>query len=346
MKYTIGQIAALLHAEVEGSDTTPLTGFGKIESAKPGELTFLSNPKYEPFIYTTQASAVLVSHHFTPQKPIQTTLIRVENPYEALATLLQMAHAQMAPQKRTGIDPTALVHPSAQVAEDAYIGAYAIVEQHAVVKPGCQIYPHVYIGANCQIGADTTIYPHATLYNDSVIGKQCILHAGCVIGADGFGFAPTDSGYKKIPHLGYVEIADCVEIGANSCVDRSVMGATSIGEGSKIDNLVQIAHNCKVGTHNAMAAQVGIAGSSTVGDWCQFGGQVGIPGHVSVGNHVKLGGQAGVVGNVPDHSTLIGSPATKHTTAMRSFVAVAKLPELIKKINQLEKQLKTLQTQQ
>lgn len=341
MHFTAGQIAHFLEGKVEGEVEAVLSSFGKIEEAQAGDLTFLANKKYEPFIYSTQATAVLVESDFTPREPVASTLIRVKDPYDALASLMKLVQKQKE-SNLTGIDPTAKIDPSVNVPDDCYIGAYVCIEQGVRIGSGCRVFPYTYIGTNCIVGDNSVLYPRVTLYSETIIGCCCILHSGCVIGADGFGFAPTKNGYNKIPQIGHVELADYVEVGANTCIDRAVMGVTFVGEGTKLDNLIQVGHNCTIGKHNVMAAQVGIAGSTKVGDFCQFAGQVGLPGHITIGDKVRLGGQAGVIGNVPSGSTMLGTPAINYTKALRSFVVVEQLPELVHRINQLEKELSTL----
>ena len=258
----------------------------------PGAISFLSNPKYIPYLYETKASIVLVNKDFVPEHEVKATLIKVDNAYESLAKLMTL-YEQSHP-KRTGIDPLAYIAPTAKVAPDAYIAPFACVGDYAEVGAGTELHPHATVGANAKVGSHCILYPHATVYHDCRVGDRCILHAGSVIGADGFGFAPTPQGYEKIPQIGIVVLEDDVEIGANTCVDRATMGATIIHSGVKLDNLVQIAHNDEIGSHTVMAAQVGIAGSTKVGEWCMFGGQTGIAGHIRIGDHVDLGAQSGV----------------------------------------------------
>ena len=263
MEFTAQQIAAFLRGTVEGDPEVKVSNFSKIEEGKPGTLTFLANPKYEHHIYHTEASIVLVNQDFTPTEPIHTTLIRVENAYTALAQLLNMV--EQAKSKKSGVDSTAFIAPTASVGEDCYIGNMAYIGERVKLGNNCQVYPFAYIGDNVEIGDNTILYPHVTVYHDCRIGQHCILHAGSVIGADGFGFAPEGEQYKKIPQLGNVVIEDNVEIGANTTIDRAVMDSTIIRQGVKLDNLIQIAHNVEVGENTVMAAQVGIAGSVKVG---------------------------------------------------------------------------------
>ena len=273
MEFTAKQIADMIGGRVEGDEQAKINTFAKIEEGKKGAISFLSNPKYTPYIYETQSSVVLINEDVELTQPVSCTLIRVKNAYESVAKLLQL-YASMMP-KKTGIDPLAFVSKSAQIGENVYIAPFA------------------YIGDGVKIGDGSRIYPHVTIYDGCQIGKNVTIHAGSVIGADGFGFAPNQEGYEKIPQIGIVIIEDDVEIGANTCVDRSTMGQTVIHKGVKLDNLVQIAHNCEVGANTVMSAQVGLAGSTKVGEWCMFGGQVGLAGHLTVGDHVNLGGQSG-----------------------------------------------------
>ena len=340
MEFTAQQIAAFLRGTVEGDPEVKVSNFSKIEEGKPGTLTFLANPKYEHHIYHTEASIVLVNQDFTPTEPIHTTLIRVENAYTALAQLLNMV--EQAKSKKSGVDSTAFIAPTASVGEDCYIGNMAYIGERVKLGNNCQVYPFAYIGDNVEIGDNTILYPHVTVYHDCRIGQHCILHAGSVIGADGFGFAPEGEQYKKIPQLGNVVIEDNVEIGANTTIDRAVMDSTIIHQGVKLDNLIQIAHNVEVGENTVMAAQVGIAGSVKVGKHCMFGGQVGLAGHIQIADDVTLGAQAGVISSVKEATTLLGAPAIQARNFMRSSAIFNRLPELYRTIGQLQREVETL----
>ena len=340
MEFTAQQIAAFLRGTVEGDPEVKVSNFSKIEEGKPGTLTFLANPKYEHHIYHTEASIVLVNQDFTPTEPIHTTLIRVENAYTALAQLLNMV--EQAKSKKSGVDSTAFIAPTASVGEDCYIGNMAYIGERVKLGNNCQVYPFAYIGDNVEIGDNTILYPHVTVYHDCRIGQHCILHAGSVIGADGFGFAPEGEQYKKIPQLGNVVIEDNVEIGANTTIDRAVMDSTIIRQGVKLDNLIQIAHNVEVGENTVMAAQVGIAGSVKVGKHCMFGGQVGLAGHIQIADDVTLGAQAGVISSVKEATTLLGAPAIQARNFMRSSAIFNRLPELYRTIGQLQREVETL----
>lgn len=337
MEFSASQIAHILSGRIAGDSDIRVHNFAKIEEAKAGELTFLANSKYEPYLYTTEASIVLVNEDFEPKQEYRATLIYVADAYAALAELMQMVEAQLN-QRPKGIHPRATIAEGVDTSEVAYIGAGAVIEAGAVIGAGAYIYPNSYVGRGVQIGAGTILYPNVVVYDRCVIGARCILHAGAVIGADGFGFAPQLDGYKKIPQLGNVIIEDDVEIGANACIDRAVMGSTRISQGAKLDNLVQIGHNCEVGKHTVMAAQGGMAGSSKIGSWCQTGGQVGIAGHLKIGDRVQLGGQTGVLGNVESGRTLLGSPAMDAKQAMRVYATMNKLPEMYRSLGVLEKE--------
>ncbi len=322
MEFTAKQIADMIGGRVEGDEQAQINTFAKIEEGRKGAISFLSNPKYTPYIYETQSSVVLINEDVEFTQPVSCTLIRVKNAYESVAKLLQF-YASMMP-KKTGIDPLAFVSKSAQIGENVYIAPFA------------------FIGENVKIGDGSRIFPHVTIYDGCQIGKNVTIHAGSVIGADGFGFAPTASGYDKIPQIGIVVIEDDVEIGANTCVDRSTMGQTVIHKGVKLDNLVQIAHNCEVGANTVMSAQVGLAGSTKVGEWCMFGGQVGLAGHLTVGDHVNLGGQSGVTGNVKSNQTLIGSPVMEPGVFFKAAAIMKRLPDMYKEISALRKELEEL----
>lgn len=341
MKFTAQQIADLLHGTIEGNPSAAVSTFTKIEEGKEGAISFLANPHYESFIYTTKSSIVLVNDDFRPARPVPATLIRVPNAYEAIARLLTFYQNQTA--KRTGIHPTAFIADSATVALDCYVGPYACIGEGVHVGHGTQIYAHVVVEENAHIGADCLIYPNVSIYHDCEIGNRVTLHSGVVIGADGFGFAPAADGYEKIPQIGKVIIEDDVEIGANTCVDRSTMGATVIRHGVKLDNLVQVAHNCEVGAHTVMSAQVGVAGSTRIGEWCMFGGQVGIAGHAVIGDRTLSGAQAGIAGSLrKGHVTVQGSPAIDAKVFARASVVYKQLPEMYREFNRMKEELEEL----
>lgn len=343
MEFSAKQIAQFLQGEIVGDENACVHTFAKIEEGTPGALSFLSNPKYTHYLYETQSSIVLVNKDFVPEKEIHTTLIKVDNAYESLAKLL-MLYEQSKPKKQ-GIDPLASIAPTAKIGENVYIGPFAVIGEHVEIGNNTQIYPHVCIGDGAKVGDNCTLYFSANVYHDCKIGNRVTLHAGVVIGADGFGFAPTPHGYDKIPQIGIVIIEDDVEIGANTCIDRATMGATIIHKGVKLDNLIQIAHNDEIGSHTVMAAQVGIAGSAKIGEWCMFGGQVGVGGHIHVGNHVELGAQTGAPFDIEDNKQLIGAPPVEKRTFFRNVALTQRLPEMYKELGTLRKELEELKKQ-
>lgn len=340
MELSAQQIASFLGGTVEGNPEVKVSNFSKIEEGRPGTLTFLANPKYEHYIYHTEASIVLVNNDFSPTEQITATLIKVENAYAALAMLLNLV--EQAKAKKAGISSTAFISASATVGEDCYVGNFAYIGENTKIGKNCQIYPHAYIGDGITLGDNCIVYPHATIYSGCQIGNNCILHAGSVIGSDGFGFAPEGEDYKKIPQLGNVVLEDNVEIGANTTIDRAVMGSTIIHRGVKLDNLVQIAHNVEVGENTVMAAQVGIAGSVKIGSHCMFGGQAGLAGHIHVADRVKFGAQAGVISDVEEGRTVLGAPAIDAKNFMRSSAIFNRLPEVYRTIGQLQREIEQL----
>ena len=343
MEFSAKQIAAYIQGEIVGDENATVHTFAKIEEGVPGALSFLSNPKYTPYIYETKSSIVLVNKDFVPEHEIKATLIKVDNAYDSLARLLNL-YDQSKPKKQ-GIDPLAFVASNAQIGSDVYIGAFAYVGENAVVGDRTQIYPHTYVGDGVRIGHDCLLYSNVNVYHDCRIGNECILHSGAVIGADGFGFAPTPHGYDKIPQIGIVVLEDKVDVGANACIDRATMGATVVHQGVKIDNLVQIAHNDEIGANTVMAAQVGIAGSTKVGEWCMFGGQVGIAGHIKIGDQVRLGAQSGVPGSIKENQQLIGTPPMEEKPYFKSQAIFRKLPDMYFELGALRKELNELKKQ-
>lgn len=340
MEFSAKQIAQFVQGVIEGDENATVNTFAKIEDGKPGAISFLSNPKYTHYIYDTESSIVLVDKSVELEKPTKATLIKVDNAYECVAKLLQL-YESMKP-KKTGIDSLAFISPSAKIGENVYIGAFAYIGDNVVIGDGCQIYPNVVICENAKVGNDCLFYPNVTIYHDCHIGNRVTLHAGSVVGSDGFGFAPSENGYDKIPQIGIVTIEDDVEIGANTCIDRSTMGSTYVRKGVKLDNLVQIAHNTDIGANTVMSAQVGIAGSTKVGQWCMFGGQVGIAGHITIGNKVFLGAQSGVPSSLKDNQTLIGTPPMEKLPYFKSQAIFQKLPDLYKQIQNLQKEVDEL----
>ncbi len=340
MQFSAEVIASLIGGTIEGDKNAAVSDFSKIETARPGTITFLANPKYTHYIYTTDASIVLVNNDFVAEAPVKATLIRCANPYEALAELLNMAAKALKPDPQ-GIEQPVHISEGSDTEGASYIGAFAYIGRGVKLGKNVKIYPQAYIGDGVTIGDDTVIYAGARIYYGSKIGARCVIHAGAVIGSDGFGFAPDANGvYHKIEQLGIVEIADDVEIGANTTIDRSVMGRTYIDHGVKLDNLIQIAHNVEIGHDTVMASQVGIAGSTRIGSNCMFGGQVGVAGHISVGNNVEIGAQSGIPNSVPDGSRIIGSPAVPAMEFARTVAAQKKLRSLFDRVAALEKQMK------
>ena len=340
MEFTAKQIAEFVGGKVEGNELAAVSTFAKIEEGKEGALSFLSNPKYTHYLYDTKSTIVLVNEDLQLEHPVSATLIRVTNAYEAVARLLQL-YESMKP-KKTGIDSLAFVSPKATIGQNVYIGAFAYIGDGAVIGDDTQIYPHTVVGDGVKMGKGCLLYPNVTIYQGCQLGNGVTIHAGTVIGADGFGFAPNVEGYEKIPQIGIVVIEDNVEIGANTCIDRSTMGQTLIRKGVKLDNLIQVAHNCEIGENTVMSAQVGLAGSTKVGSWCMFGGQVGLAGHITIGDHVNLGAQSGVPSSIKSNQTLIGTPPMEPTPYFKSQAIFRRLPDMYKELNALRKELDEL----
>ena len=323
MEFTAKQIADFIGGRVEGNEQATVHTFAKIEEGEEGAITFLSNPKYTQYIYDTRASIVLVNDDLQLERPISATLIRVPNAYECVAKLMQMYAASLP--KKTGVDALAFVSESAQIGKDVYIG------------------PFTYVGDSVKIGDGTRIYPNVTIYDGCQIGKNVTIHAGAVIGADGFGFAPNTEGYEKIPQMGIVIIEDDVEIGANTCVDRSTMGQTVIHRGVKLDNLIQVAHNCEIGENTVMSAQVGMAGSTKIGAWCMVGGQAGFSGHIHIADKTFIGAQSGVISNTKGNGEqLIGAPAIDPKVFFKAQAVMKKLPDMYRQMAQMQRELDKL----
>lgn len=341
MEFTAKQIAELIQGRVEGNEDAAVRTFAKIEEGVEGAISFLSNPKYTHYIYDTKSSVVLINEDVELERPVSCTLIRVKNAYECVAKLLQF-YESMKPAK-TGIDPLASISPKAKVGENVYIGPFAVIGDGAVVGNGCQIYAHTVIGDGVQVGEKCLLYPHVTIYQGCKLGNNVTIHAGSVIGADGFGFAPNTEGYDKIPQIGIVVIEDNVEIGANTCIDRSTMGQTTIHKGVKLDNLIQVAHNCEIGENTVMSAQVGMAGSTKIGAWCMVGGQAGFSGHIKIADKTFVGAQAGVISNTKgDGEQLIGAPAVNPKMFFKARALDAKLPDMYKEIAALRREIEEL----
>lgn len=340
MEFTAEQIANVIGGRVEGNKDAKVHTFAKIEEGTEGAISFLSNPKYTHYLYNTKSSIVIVNEYLELEKDVDATLIRVKNAYESIAKLLQIYEASKP--KKTGIAPQAYIAPSAKLGNNCYVGPFAYVGEGAEIGDGCQIYPHAVIGDNVKVGTNCIFYPNTTIYQGCKIGNNVTIHAGSVIGADGFGFAPGADGYDKIPQIGIVVIEDNVEIGANTCVDRSTMGATVIHKGVKLDNLVQVAHNVEIGENTVMSAQVGIAGSTKVGSWCMFGGQVGLAGHITIGDKTFLGAQSGVPGSLKGGEELIGTPPMNPRAYFKSQAIFRRLPDMYKDLNDAKKKIEEL----
>lgn len=340
MKFSALQIGQLLGGEVVGNPLAEVSKLAKIEEGEAGALTFLANPKYAQYVYSTQASVAIVNKSFVAEHPLpeSLTLIKVPDAYTAFAQLLDI-YSQLRRNKK-GIDPHTCISPSTQVHDDVYIGPFTSIGDDCVIGKNVKIYANCSIGDNVKIGDNTILFAGVKLYEDTVIGSGCILHAGCVIGADGFGFAPSmDNVYKKVAQIGNVIINDNVDVGANTCIDRATMGSTVIGAGVKLDNFIQVAHNVSIGENTVIASQVGIAGSTKIGRDCMIGGQVGIAGHLSIGDRVKIAAKSGVQNNISDDETVRGIPAYNSLDYNRSYAHYKKLPSLEKRIKELEKAL-------
>ncbi|MDH5365407.1 MAG: UDP-3-O-(3-hydroxymyristoyl)glucosamine N-acyltransferase [Cyclobacteriaceae bacterium] len=347
MKFSIGQLATLLGGEVVGNPDEDINMLAAIQDAKKGQVSFLSNPKYEPHIYNTQATAVIVSKDFEPKKKLNTTQIKVDDPYVAFATLLEEYHKYINFSK-VGIEEPSYIGENVKVGEGIYRGAFSYIGEESVIGENVKIYPHAYIGNNSIIGDNTIIHSGVKIYPNSKIGSNCVLHSGVVIGSDGFGFAPQEDGtYKNIPQLGNVVICDDVHIGSNTVIDCAAMpsDSTIIGNGTKLDNLIQIAHNVKIGENTVVAGQSAIAGSTEIGDNCVFGGQVGVAGHIKVANKTSLGAQTGLGRSVKNEGEkLFGSPAINLSQFYRSYAVFKNLPDLSTRLKQLEEKILNLPT--
>ncbi len=324
------QIAELTHGKLDGEGQIVVNKIVKLESNEVGGLTFANSPKYESFIYTSQADIILVYENFVPKQSVKPTLIRVKNPQLEIVRLLQY-YDSLRPEKM-GVSPRALIASTAKLGKNVYVGDGAVIGENVEVGDYAKIYPQVYLGDNVKVGTETILYAGVKIYEQCIVGADCILHAGCVIGADGFGFMPNEQGiYEKIPQLGNVIIEDNVEIGANSCIDRAMFGSTIIHKGCKIDNLNQIAHNCEIGENTVMAACCGISGSVRIGKNCIFAGQVGVKDHVVIGDRVVIGSQSGIHKNVKNDQTLLGTPAIDGKKMMKIYAAMNFLPQLVNK---------------
>jgi len=337
MQFTAQQIASLLNGTVEGDPSATVKQLAKIEEATPGTLSFLANPKYEQYLYTTQASIVIVNNDQQLAEPVKATLVRVENAYSAITVLLEIYNKIKL--DKTGVEEPNFIHPSAKIGKDVYIGAFSYIGPNVIIGDNCKLFPNTYIGDDAKLGTNVILYPGVKVYFDCVIGNDVIIHSGTVIGSDGFGFAPVGDGtYNKISQIGNVVIEDNVEIGSNTTVDRATMGSTIIRKGVKLDNLIQVAHNVEIGSNTVIAAQTGISGSTKIGDNAIIGGQVGIAGHLTLAKGTSFMAQSGLGRSVKEEDTKWGgSPASPLGGHMRSMVVFNRLPELEKKVKELEK---------
>lgn len=338
MKFTAAQIAGILEGTVVGNPEIEVSKLAKIEEGSKGALTFLANPKYTSYIYTTEASVTIVNNDFTPDQELTTTLIRVEDAYNAFSKLLE--YYNMVKLNKTGVEQPSFISETASYGDGIYIGAFSYLGENVTIGSNVKVYPNVYIGDNVTIGDNCVIFAGAKIYSESVIGNGVYIHSGAIVGADGFGFTPNEKGeYAKVPQTGNVIIEDNVDVGAGTTIDRATLGSTIIRKGVKLDNQIQIAHNVEIGEHTAIAAQTGIAGSSKIGKNCLIGGQVGIAGHITIGDRVRIQAQSGIGRNIKDDEVLQGSPSFGYTDWNRSYVHFKNLPKIVQQVNQLEKKI-------
>ncbi|MFD2518809.1 UDP-3-O-(3-hydroxymyristoyl)glucosamine N-acyltransferase [Salinimicrobium flavum] len=339
MKFTAAQIAGILEGEVSGDPNVEVDKLAKIEEGTAGAITFLANPKYTSYIYSTKASIAIVSDSFVAEEGLSTTLIRVKDPYKAFSKLLE--YYNKVKLNKTGIEQPSFISESVKHGENLYLGAFAYLGENVILGDNVKIFPNSYIGDNVKIGNDVIIFPGAKIYSETIIGNNCVIHGGAIVGADGFGFSPDQEGvYSKVPQIGNVIIEDNVDIGAGTTIDRATLGSTIIRKGVKLDNQIQIAHNVEVGENTAIAAQTGIAGSSKIGKNCLIGGQVGIAGHINIGNRVKVQAQSGIGRNIKDDEVIQGSPAIGYNEYNKSYVHFKHLPKIEDRLTQLEKKQK------
>lgn len=342
MEFTAAQISSMLKGKVEGNPDVTVSRLSKIEEGQPQSLSFMANPKYEQHLYTTKASVVIVGKDFVPERPVEVTLIRVDDAYQSFVHLLELYNQIRSDRK--GIEQPSFISPSATIGTDCYVGAFAYVGNNVRIGHNVKIYPQVFIGDNVIVGDNTTLFSSVRIYSDCVIGNQCTLHAGVVIGADGFGFTPNqENQYRKVAQIGNVLIEDQVEIGANTTVDRATLGSTIIRKGVKLDNLIQVGHNVEVGENTVIAAQTGVAGSTKIGRDCMIGGQVGIVGHITIADKVKVAAQSGIASSIVTEGEIVqGSPAFNIGDYKRTYVVFRKLPQLERRIKELERMLEEL----
>lgn len=344
MNFTAETIAQFLKGTVDGDPGSSVSDVAKIEEGRKGALSFLANPKYEKYIYDTKASIVIVNKDFKPEKPVHSTLIRVENAYESFAALLNL-YEQSKPRK-TGVDKLVSISESATIGNNPYIGEFTVISDNVTIGNDVQIFPQVYIGEGASVGDGTILYPGVKVYAGSSIGSQCVIHSGAIIGADGFGFAPnSDNDYKKVPQVGTVIIEDHVEIGANTTVDRATMGATIIRKGVKLDNLIMVAHNVEIDRNTVIAAQTGVSGSTKIGKNSLIGGQVGIIGHLNLADGTKIAAQSGIGKDIKNEGEVVqGSPAFSYLPYQKSYAIFKNLPQLRTQINDMEREIKELKS--
>jgi len=341
MKFTANQIAEILEGEIDGNENVEVYKLSKIEEGEEGSLTFLSNPKYTQFIYSTKASIAIVNKSFILENKIDTTLIKVDDAYKAFSKLL--AFYDEVKSNKVGIESPAYISETAKLGENIYLGAFAYIGNNVEIGDNVKIYPNAYIGDNTKIGDNSTIFAGAKIYSETIIGENCSIHSGAIIGADGFGFAPNEEGvFSKIPQIGNVIIEDFVDVGAATTIDRATLGSTVIRKGVKLDNQIQVAHNVEIGVNTVIAAQTGIAGSTKIGENCMIGGQAGIAGHLTIGNNVRMQAKTGVSKNIKDNEIIQGTPAFGYSDYNKSYVYFKKLPELAGIINSLQKEIKAL----
>jgi UDP-3-O-[3-hydroxymyristoyl] glucosamine N-acyltransferase len=343
MEFSAHQIASLVQGRIEGNPERTVTGFAKIEEAGPENLAFMANPKYEDYLYSTKAGIIIVGEQLNLKQEVNSTLIRVKDAYSSFASLMQFQQ-QMQSKSLTGIQDPVFIHPTARIGEKVFIGAFSYIGENAVIGNNTKIHPQSFIGNNVSLGQDTVIHAGVKIYHDCAVGNKVIIHAGTVVGSDGFGFAPQEDGsYQKVPQLGNVVVEDEVEIGANTCIDRATMGSTIIRKGTKLDNLLQIAHNVEVGENSVIAAQTGISGSTKIGKNVMIGGQVGVVGHITVADGTKVNGQSGITRSVTEPNTsLNGTPAFDYKSTLRSQAIYKRLPFLEKRIHELEQMVQAL----
>ncbi len=338
MVFTASQIAGILEGEVEGNPEIAVHKLAKIEEGEKGSLTFLANPKYTPFIYTTKASITIVNKDFTPEQHLATTLIKVEDAYESFSKLLE--YYDQVKNTKIGIEHPVFLSESTVYGEGLYLGAFAYVAENVVMGKNVKIYPNAYIGENVQLGDNVIVFSGAKIYSETIIGNNCVIQSGAIVGADGFGFAPTKNGtFSKIPQTGNVILEDDVDVGAGTTIDRATMGSTILRKGVKLDNQIQIAHNVEIGEHTVIAAQTGVAGSTKIGKKCMIGGQVGIVGHITIGDNVRIQAQSGIGRNIKDNEILQGSPALNYGDYNKSYVHFKNFPKIINQINELDKKI-------